>query len=90
MVTVMDHHSKRSVDDHVPAFQKMFPDSEIAQKMSLGRTKVSYVIYHGLAFYFENELNRELDVCKYFVVSFDEAMNRIVQKGQMDIHIRYF
>ena len=28
--------------------------------------------------------------CKFYVVCFDEAMNRVIQRGKMDLVIRYW
>ncbi len=81
---VMDHHSKRSVDEDAETFRRMFPDSQIAQKFKLGRTKLSYVLYYGLAEYFRQLLREDLRKCQYFVVAFDESFNTISQRGQMD------
>ena len=38
----------RSCDDMVEILQKMDPNSEVAQKMTLKQTKVSWIISHGL------------------------------------------
>ena len=85
---VMDHHSKRSVDEDAKTFRRMFPDSQIAQQFKLGRTKLSYVLYFGLAEYFRQLLLEDLRKCQYFVVAFDESFNTISQRGQMDLHIK--
>ena len=45
------------VSDGVPElFQKMFPDSTTAKHMTMSRTKVSYMISHGLGPYFQQQL----------------------------------
>ena len=67
----------------------MFTDGEIAKKFSLGKTQVSYVIVHGLASYFHNNVAKILNDCNYFVACFDEALNNALQRGQMDVHIRF-
>lgn len=85
---VSNGHSKRSVDDDVETFKKMFSDSRIAQKMTMCRTKLSYVLTYGLAPYFRDSLHGNLKSCRFIVVCFDEALNKIVQRGQMDIHVR--
>lgn len=71
-------------------FQKMFPDSVIASKFQLGRQKCSYIINHGLGPYFSQQLCDDLKKCSDFVVLFDESLNKISQRGQMDVFIRYF
>ena len=68
----------------------MFTDSEIARKLSLGKTKVPYVVVHGLAPYFHDNTAKVLNDCNYFVACFEEALNYVVQRGQMDVHIRFW
>lgn len=71
-------------------FKNMFPDSSIASKFQLGETKCSYMINHGLAPYFDSELKDQVRCCPDFVVCFDEALNKVVQRCQMDLFVRYF
>lgn len=87
---IRHHNSKNSSGQAVSLFPKMFPDSEIASKMQLQRTKISYTINYGLAPYFLHELQRMCDKCAYIVVGFDESLNKIVQKSQMDVFIRFW
>ena len=47
--TVMSHYSMNSSSNTGELFKMMFPDSQIAQKFSCGKTKCSYLITHGLA-----------------------------------------
>ena len=68
-------------------FKAMFPDSIIAQHMSYGPTKLSYLISFGIAPYFMDLLLKELNV---FVISFDESSNEELEKEQMDFIVRYF
>ncbi|XP_063216844.1 uncharacterized protein LOC134527824 [Bacillus rossius redtenbacheri] len=82
--------SLHSTADLGEIFRSMFPDSGIASKFSMGETKCSYVINHGLAPYFDQLLKERLSECKDYVVSFDESINKIVQRGQMDLFVRYF
>ena len=84
------HLSYRCCEDLSPTFQQMFTDSEIAKKFSLGKTKVSYVIVRDLAPYLHDHIAKVLNDCNYFVACFDEALNHVVQRGQMDVHIRFW
>lgn len=74
----------------IPVMKAMFPDSEICRKINLGYTKAAYIISFGLAPSFQQELSIFLNHCDYYVLCFDEALNKISQSGQMDIHIRFF
>ena len=66
-------------------FQAMFPDSSIAMDFSLSAAKLSYIVNHGLAPYFKNQIMQEL-VSKgprlppKFVFCFDESFNQTTIK----------
>ena len=68
----------------------MFPNSSIAQHMSCGPTKLSYLISFGIAPYFRELLLADIKKASCFVVSFDESYNHELQKEQMDFTVRYF
>ena len=77
----------------------MFPDSEVAQKFSMGKTKSRYMIIYGLPLYLKNELLKKISsslyYSLYYSVSFNESFNPELQKCQMDINkniaaTRYF
>jgi hypothetical protein len=70
-------------------FPSIFPDSEIAKQFSLGRTKFAYLLCFGLAPFFKEELIEDLKSSGFFCAMFDEALNKVSQKSQMDIIVRY-
>lgn len=88
--TISSHSSFRTASSEAALFRLMFPDSEIASKIQLSRTKVSYLITYGIAPYFSNDLFHLLKNCTNLVVEFDETLNKISQKQQMDISARYW
>ena len=71
-------------------FQKMFPDTSIAQKFTFGKTKASYNIAHGLALYLHDLIHNSVLQSDNIVACFDESLNEVVQKGQMDLCLRYW
>jgi hypothetical protein len=87
---VTSHFSMNASRDMKDVFRMMFPDSEIAKKITIGATKMAYMISFGLAPYYHSQLVRSVQKCNRFVICFDEAMNRIAQRGQMDVVIRYW
>ena len=87
---VLSKSSQHSCDSINQLFQEMFPDSAIAKKIQIGRTKCSYVIKYGIAPYFLELLYKEVSASPYHVISFDESLNRSVQRGQMDILVRFW
>ena len=62
----------------------------IAQKFTFGKTKASYNITHGLAPYFHDLVYNSVVQSDYIVACFDESLNEVAQKGQMDLCIRYW
>lgn len=87
---VTSHYSLNSSKDVKEVFQLMFPDSNIARKITLGSTKMSYILTFGLAPYFHNNLLRAMLESAKVTVCFDEAFNRISQRGQMDITVKFW
>ncbi|KAH6946523.1 hypothetical protein HPB50_013786 [Hyalomma asiaticum] len=67
-----------------------FSTCEVAAKVQLGKDKVGYTICHGIAPYFHNMLLSSLVIVPYLVVCFDEALNKVTQKHQMDVLIKYW
>ena len=88
--SVMSHFSYNSAHDTTDVFKAMFLDSIIAQHMSCGPTKLSYLISFGIAPYFMDLLLKELKDAPCFVISFDESFNEELEKEQMDFIVRYF
>lgn len=87
---VASHSSYNSFKDAAEIFKLMFPDSEISKKVTLGSSKMAYVIAFGLSPYFHKELLDSFGENMKFVICMDEALNKISQKTQMDLIIRYW
>ena len=85
----MNHNSLRSAENSVVLFTRMFPDSAIARDMKLHKDKVSYSIVYGLCPYFQHQLKSLLQECEHYVVGFDESLNRVAQRTQMDVNVRF-
>ena len=68
----------------------MFPDSQIASKFSLSKTKCSYIINFGLASCFIEILLSQIKASSFFVISYDESLNKILWNEQMDCIIRFW
>ena len=83
--TVMSHYSYNSSSNIKLLFKVMFPDIEICKHISLSSLKMSYVICHGLAPYFRQELLSCSEKCNFLAVSFNEAFNEVSKKGQMGL-----
>ena len=88
--SVMSHFSLNSAQDIMEIFKPMFPDSNIAQGMSCGETKLSYLITFGIAPYFKQLLIDDLKKAPCFVVLLDELLNTALHQEEMDYLVRYF
>ena len=85
---VSAHFSFNSCAPISELFTRMFPDSEIAKKITCGSDKIAYTF--GLDPHFQDLLKRRLNSSDGFVLLFDESLNRELNKKQMDIHVRYW
>ncbi|XP_075556329.1 uncharacterized protein LOC142588454 [Dermacentor variabilis] len=89
MNAVMTHASLRCVASSAALFPLMFQSCEIAKKMQLGKDKVGYTICHGIAPFFRKKLLSALSEVPYIAVAFDDSLNKVAQKEQMDVLVRY-
>ena len=71
-------------------FQLMFPSDAIAKDFTCGANKMSYLVTHGLAPYFKEQLVKDVKKLNTgFTIHFDETTTAQVKK-QMDVIIRYW
>lgn len=84
-----EHYSFCGAGDAVSGFPLKFEDSLIASKIQLQKVKIGYTIVHGLAPYFQQQLKELITDFKHIVVGFNERLNKILQKQQMDFVVRY-
>ena len=68
----------------------MFPDSEIASRFSMGKTKSRYMILNRLAPHFKSILRKAINSSIYYSWSFDESFNSVEQKCQLDVNVRFW
>lgn len=87
---VQSKYSQRSCDGLQELLNVMFPGHNIIEKFTLGRTKCSYILNYGLAPFFSDLLLEEIKLSPKYGLSFDESLNKKLQKGQMDILVRYW
>ena len=86
---ITSHYSFSSSKDISCLFSKMFPDSQIAQSFSCGATKCAYLASFGIYPYFHELLMEKSCAVKYYTLSFDESLNQISQKKQIDMIVRF-
>ena len=71
-------------------FLAMFPDHPVVEKFQLAQTKLMYITNFGLAPHFQDILKQKINNSDFFVVSFDESLNKSTQTCQMDLGIRFW
>ena len=74
--TVINNLAFQFSDDVLEPFQRMFPDSLIAAKITMSHTKVSYMISHWLGLYcMEKTLCYILNMPDtFYAIHFDETI----------------
>ena len=90
LTTVVFGLSQNSNIDISNCFCATFPNNATAEEFSLGRTKSTYVVNHGLSPYFKELLTQNVNLSDFFVMSFDETFNSVTQSCEMYIIIRYW
>ena len=60
MRVIKSRYSYNSCSDFTKILTKMCPDSDIATKISIGKTKCRYILF-GLAPYYKNELLKRIN-----------------------------
>ena len=92
--SVTNHVSNRTMEKFATMSKVFFPDSQIASRVELGRTKIGYLITFDLASYYMTQLFRSLlpgtGTVPRFISCFDEAFNRVSKQRQMDVYITFF
>ena len=85
---VSSNYSFTSTNDDGDRFRKMFPDSVIAKNYHQSKTKVSYMIKHGISPYVKELLLNDFKGTP-FVFKFDETTT-LQQKKQYDGYVQYW
>ena len=87
---VQQGFSDNSVKDFGDTLRGICPTSSEAQTFKMASTKLMYVVNHGLYPYFKKLLDTDIGASPYTTSMFDESMNDVLQKSEMDVHIRYW
>ena len=83
---ITSHYSFSSCKDISCLFSIMYPDSQIAQSFSCGAT---YLACFGIYPYFHELLIEKIRPVKYYSLSFEESLNQINQKKQIQTNPVY-
>ena len=94
MKSVISYISHNSLDDFAQLCKIMFTDSTIACDLCLGQTKIGYMVNFSLGSYYKDKgmkaLVPEKTACPKYVSCFDESLNNVSTKKQLDVHIILF
>ena len=86
--SITNNLSNRTAAAAIDLLKIMFPSEINLKLMQLGRDKISYTNVFGIAPFFKSILTESISKSPVFVIGFDESINKISQRGQMDVHIR--
>ena len=60
------------------------------QSMQLSKDKIGYTINYGIAPHLNQLLIDDISKSPFFVCGFDESLNKVSHRGQMDVHVRFW
>lgn len=87
---INQHNSYKSSSDSGDMYRLMFPDSEIAKQFACGESKVRYLTTHGIGPYLKQQQLNFVKTLEWYVLFFDESLNKHLQTKQLDTHVRYW
>ena len=88
MYCVKSGFSNNSVDGYCGFLKPICQTDPVSSKLQIGRTKLQYVINHGLFTHFKQMILDEILKSPFMSVLCDESPNKSIQKSEMDIHVR--
>ena len=65
----------------------MFWDSKISSMIELGKEKLKYVANYGIAPLFSELFKEQVHSPEWFVMCYDESLNKIAPESEMDLVI---
>ena len=87
MYCVKSGFSSNSVDDFGDVLKRMCQTDLVSSKFQMCRTKLQYVINHGLFPHFKQMILDEILKSPFMSVLYNESLNKSIQKNEMDIHV---
>ena len=87
MKSVTSHISARTMDEFPSLLQYIFPNSQRAKQVQFHRTKLGYVVNHGLAPYYKEKIISAIKDTSHFVACFDQSFSAVSNRKQLDVHI---
>ena len=88
MYCVKSGFSSNSVDDFGDVLKCMCQTDPVSSKFQMRRTKLQYVINHGLFPHFKQMILDEILKSPFMSVLYNKSLNESIQKSEMDIHVR--
>ena len=82
---VKNYHSFCSCLELANDMSDMSPKNDTVSKFELSKTKWAYVATHCIAPWRKSNLQTKVSNSPFFIVSFIESLNMVLQKKQMDM-----
>lgn len=60
---------------------------QVTKKMAMSERKCAYIAYHGIYPHFKAQFRQKIGDKKY-VLLFDESLNNMTQRKQLDVYVR--
>ena len=79
-----------SVDDFGGVLKRMCQTDTVSSKFQIGRTKLQYVISHGLFYHFKQMNLGEILKSPFMSVLYDKSLNESIHKSEIDTHVQYW
>lgn len=89
MNKICNRETFSSFDNYIKLLKHAISDSEMLSKMTVARTKATYLTTEAIGPYFHGKMIASYDNVNFYCLLFDEATNEI-KKKQLQISIRFF
>ena len=86
---VKNGYSDNSAGDFGNGLRHICPNDKVAEKFQMGQKKHMYIVNYGLFSYFKQSVKDQILKSLFIIALFDESLNKISQKSEMDLHVRY-
>ena len=82
-------YSNNSCYDIANLFREIFP-CQNSKLFQLGPAELKYITNFGIAPYFKSVLLERIEESSFYVISYDESLNKKTQSSETDLLVRYF
>ena len=87
---VVKGYSDRSNGNFGDILRAMCLTNPEAKCFKMGQKKLKYVVNHGPYLYFREDLHHSVNKSLFITIMFDESLNKIDQKGEIDVFVHFW